>query len=253
MNNPVLTLIQTTGFVYLTPGMVLMWLIGLALIFLAIKKEYEPLLLLPIGFGILLANLPLAALMAPEEGLLWKFYEYGIHWEIVPPLIFLGIGAFTDFGPLLATPRLIFLGAGAQAGVCLTFFAAHAMGFSLPEAATIGIIGGADGPTTIFLASKMATGLLGACAVAAYSYMAMVPIIQPPIMRLMTTKAERCIKMAKSRKVGKREKILFPIISTFLIILLVPASAPWYPCSCSATCSGRQAWWNDSNRRPRTN
>jgi oxaloacetate decarboxylase beta subunit len=218
--------VKTTGFIHLTPGMVLMWCIGLALIYLAIKKEYEPLLLLPIGFGILLANLPLSGLMIPEEGLLWKFYEYGIHWEIIPPLIFLGIGAFTDFSPLLANPRLIFLGAGAQAGVYLTFFAAHAMGFSIKEAATIGIIGGADGPTTIFLASKLAPQLLGACAVAAYSYMAMVPIIQPPIMRLLTSDAERKIRMEKGRKVSKQEKLLFPIVSTFIIILLVPASAP---------------------------
>ncbi|WP_299981359.1 sodium ion-translocating decarboxylase subunit beta [Desulfobacula sp.] len=220
------SLVKTTGFVYLTPGIIVMWIIGLTLIYLAIKKEYEPLLLLPIGFGILLANLPLSGLMTPGEGLLWKFYEYGIHWEIIPPIIFLGIGAFTDFGPLLANPRLIFLGAGAQAGVYLTFFTAHAMGFDIMEAATIGIIGGADGPTTIFLASKLAPQLLGACAVAAYSYMAMVPIIQPPIMRLMTTEAERKIRMTKGRKVSKQEKLLFPIVSTFLIILLVPASAP---------------------------
>lgn len=226
MTSHLTSLVKTTGFAYLTPGIIVMWVIGLALIYLAIKKDYEPLLLLPIGFGILLANLPLSGLMTPEEGLLWKFYEYGIHWEIIPPIIFLGIGAFTDFGPLLANPRLIFLGAGAQAGVYITFFAAQAMGFDIMEAATIGIIGGADGPTTIFLASKIAPQLLGACAVAAYSYMAMVPIIQPPIMRLMTTEAERKIKMAKSRKVTKLEKILFPLVSTFLIILLVPASAP---------------------------
>lgn len=219
-------LIKTSGFIYLTPGMIVMWIIGLTLIFLAIKKDYEPLLLLPIGFGIILANLPLSGLMAPGEGLLWKFYEYGIHWEIIPPIIFLGIGAFTDFSPLLANPRLIFLGAGAQAGVYITFFAAQAIGFNMMESATIGIIGGADGPTTIFLASKIAPQLLGACAVAAYSYMALVPIIQPPIMRLMTTKTERRIKMSKGRKVSQLEKILFPIISTFLIILLVPASAP---------------------------
>lgn len=226
MNGYLVSLLETTGFVHLTPGMVIMWCIGLALIYLAIKKEYEPLLLLPIGFGVLLANLPLSGLMEPGEGLLWKFYEYGIHWEIIPPLIFLGIGAFTDFGPLLSNPRLIFLGAGAQAGVYVTFFAAHAMGYNIMESATIGIIGGADGPTTIFLSSKLAPQLLGACAVAAYSYMAMVPIIQPPIMRLMTTKAEQRIKMEKGRKVGKLERLLFPIVSTFIIILLVPAAAP---------------------------
>ncbi|MGD9732254.1 MAG: sodium ion-translocating decarboxylase subunit beta [Desulfamplus sp.] len=220
-------LFKTTGFFYLTPQMVFMWIIGLTLIYLAISKDYEPMLLLPIGFGIIVANLPLAALMKPEEGLLWKFYQYGIHWEIIPPVIFLGLGALTDFGPLIAKPRLIFLGAGAQGGVYITFFAATAiMGFDLKEAATIGIIGGADGPTTIFLATKLAPQLLGTCAVAAYSYMALVPIIQPPIMKMMTTIEERKIRMTKGRKVTKLEKILFPLVSTFVIILLVPASAP---------------------------
>jgi len=203
-----------------------MWIIGLMLIYLAIAKEYEPLLLLPIGFGIILVNLPLAGLMEPEHGLLWKFYQYGIHWEIIPPVIFLGLGALTDFGPLIANPKLIFLGAGAQAGVYITFFAAHTMGFDLQEAATIGIIGGADGPTTIFLASKMAPQLLGVCAVAAYSYMALVPIIQPPVMKMMTSEEERKIRMKKTRKVKKLEKLFFPLVSTFVIILLVPASAP---------------------------
>lgn len=219
-------LFQTTGFFHLTPQMLIMWVIGLTLIYLAISKDYEPMLLLPIGFGIILANMPLAGLMTPNEGLLWKFYQYGIHWEIIPPVIFLGLGALTDFGPLIANPRLIFLGAGAQGGVYITFFIAHAMGFDLREAATIGIIGGADGPTTIFLATKLAPQLLGTCAVAAYSYMALVPIIQPPIMKLMTSTAERKIRMKKSRKVKKIEKILFPLVSTFVIILLVPASAP---------------------------
>ena len=226
MTNLFAMLFKTTGFFYLTPGMIVMWIIGLVLIYLAISKEYEPLLLLPIGFGIILVNLPLAGLMEPEHGLLWKFYQYGIHWEIIPPVIFLGLGALTDFGPLIANPKLIFLGAGAQAGVYVTFFAAHAMGFNLQEAATIGIIGGADGPTTIFLASKMAPQLLGVCAVAAYSYMALVPIIQPPVMKLMTSEAERKIRMKKTRKVKKLEKLLFPLVSTFVIILLVPASAP---------------------------
>lgn len=220
------TLFQTTGLFYVTPGIVVMWVIGLILIYLAIAKSYEPLLLLPIGFGIILVNLPLAGLMTPHEGLIWKFYEYGIHWEVIPPVIFLGLGALTDFGPLIANPRLIFLGAGAQAGVYITFFAAQAFGFDLKEAATIGIIGGADGPTTIFLASKLAPSLLGVCAVAAYSYMALVPIIQPPVMKLLTTAEERRIRMVKGRKVGALEKMLFPIVSTFVIILLVPASAP---------------------------
>ena len=220
-------LFKTTGFFHLTPGMIVMWGIGLVFIYLAVAKDYEPLLLLPIGFGVLLANLPLAGLMEPGHGLLWRFYQYGIQWEVIPPLIFLGLGALTDFGPVLANPRLIFLGAGAQVGVYLTFFIAHTViGFDLAESAVIGIIGGADGPTTIFLAAKLAPHLLGACAVAAYSYMAMVPIIQPPIMRLLTTEAERKIRMKKVRKVNKLEKIFFPIVSGLLIILLIPASAP---------------------------
>jgi len=226
MNIDVLSVLNTSGFVHITAGTVLMWVIGLILIVLAIYKKYEPLLLLPIGFGIILANLPLAGLMYEGEGLLWRFYHYGIQWEIIPPLIFLGLGALTDFRPLLANPVLIFLGAGAQIGVYITFFAAFGMGFHLNEAATIGIIGGADGPTTIFLAAKLAPHLLGTCAVAAYSYMAMVPIIQPPIMKLLTTKNERRIKMKKNRKVSSLETLVFPIVSTFIIILLIPASAP---------------------------
>lgn len=210
----------------MTPGMGVMWLISVTLMYLAIHKKYEPLLLLPIGFGILIANLPLTNLMDPGEGLIWRFYHYGIEWEIIPPVIFLGLGALTDFGPLLSQPRLIFLGAAAQAGVYITFFVATSVGFTLEEAATIGIIGGADGPTTIFLAAKLAPHLLGACAVAAYSYMALVPIIQPPIMRLLTTENERKIKMKKGRKISTREKVLFPVVATVVIILLVPASAP---------------------------
>jgi len=209
-----------------TPGVIIMWIIGMALIYLAIVKQYEPLLLLPIGFGILISNIPETHLMAPGEGLLWRFYHYGIEWEMLPPLIFLGLGAMTDFGPLLAQPRLIFLGAGAQVGVYVTFFTAYALGFTLQEAATIGIIGGADGPTTIFLAAKLAPHLLGACAVAAYSYMALVPMIQPPIMKLLTTEHERKIKMQKGRKVTPREKLLFPIVAALVIMLLVPPSAP---------------------------
>jgi len=217
---------ESMGLFALSPGMVCMWIIGLVLIYLAINKQYEPLLLLPIGFGILISNLPLTNLMVENEGLLWVFSHFGIEWEIFPPLIFLGLGALTDFGPLLAQPRLIFLGAAAQVGVYLTFFTAYFMGFSLQEAATIGIIGGADGPTTIFLAASLAPHLLGACAVAAYSYMALVPIIQPPIMKLLTTEAERKIKMKKGRKVSSTEKICFPLIAVMLIVLLVPASAP---------------------------
>jgi len=221
-----LTIFTSSGLFHLSWQMPVMWLIGFTLIYLAITRQYEPLLLLPIGFGILLANLPLAGLMVPGEGLLWRFYHYGIQWEIIPPLIFLGLGALTDFGPLLARPSLIFLGAGAQVGVYITFFAAQAFGFDLKEAATIGIIGGADGPTTIFLATKLAPHMLGSCAVAAYSYMALVPIIQPPIMKLLTTQEERKIQMKKLRKVSQREKILFPIVAAMVIILLVPAAAP---------------------------
>lgn len=226
MGNDLLAVFQMAGLFYLTPGMLMMWLIGSVLIYLAIAKGYEPLLLLPIGFGIILANLPLAGLMEPGEGLLWRFYHYGIQWEIIPPIIFLGVGALTDFGPLLAKPVLIFLGAGAQAGVYLAFFAARTIGFDLNEAATIGIIGGADGPTTIFLATKLAPHMLGSCAVAAYSYMALVPILQPPVMRLLTTSRERTIRMKKGRKVTQLERIIFPIVATLVIILLVPAAAP---------------------------
>ncbi len=214
------------GLLALTPGMVFMWIIGLTLIYLAITRQYEPLLLLPIGFGIMLTNLPLTYLMEPGAGLVWRFYHYGIEWEVIPPLIFLGLGALTDFSAVLSQPRLIFLGAAAQVGVYITFFAAYAMGFTLEEAATIGIIGGADGPTTIYLSAKLAPHLLGACAVAAYSYMAMVPLIMPPIMRLLTTEAERKIRMKKGRKVTAREKQVFPLVAAMVIILLVPASAP---------------------------
>lgn len=214
------------GVLAMTPGMAVMWLISATLMYLAIQKKYEPLLLLPIGFGILIANLPLTNLMEPGDGLIWRFYHYGVEWEVIPPLIFLGLGALTDFGPVLSQPRLIFLGAAAQVGVYLTFFVATSVGFTVEEAAAIGIIGGADGPTTIFLTAKLAPHLLGACAVAAYSYMALVPIIQPPVMRLLTTQHERKIKMKKARKIGTREKLLFPIVASTVIILLVPASAP---------------------------
>jgi len=217
---------ENMGLLALTPGMVFMWIIGFVLIYLAITRQYEPLLLLPIGFGIIITNLPLSFLMEPGEGLIWRFYHYGIEWEIIPPLIFLGLGALTDFSALLSQPRLIFLGAAAQVGVYVTFFIAYAMGFSLEEAATIGIIGGADGPTTIYLSARLAPQLLGACAVAAYSYMALVPIIMPPIMKLLTTDSERKIRMKKGRKVTAREKVFFPLIAAMVIILLVPASAP---------------------------
>lgn len=225
MNN-LFELVNMSGILYLTPQMLIMWLIAAALVYLAIAREFEPLLLLPIGFGILLANLPLTGLMEPGHGLIWRFFHYGIQWEIIPPLIFLGVGAMTDFGPVLANPKLLFLGAGAQVGVYITFFSAYLFGFDLAQSAVIGIIGGADGPTTIYLGAKLAPEMLGSCAVAAYSYMAMVPIVQPPVMRLLTTKKERTIRMKTMRKAGKLEKILFPFFAALLIILLVPAAAP---------------------------
>jgi len=219
-------LAASSGAGAVTGPMVVMWGLAVVLLYLAIAKQFEPLLLLPIAFGMLVTNLPMTGLMAPGEGLLWRFYEYGVRSEVIPPLIFLGLGALTDFGPMLSQPRLIFLGAGAQVGVFLTFFAAYAMGFTVPEAATIGIIGGADGPTTIFLAAKLAPQLMGTVAVAAYSYMALVPVIQPPIMRLLTTDAERKIRMTPGRKVHAVEKIVFPVMAGVVLILLVPASAP---------------------------
>ena len=221
-----LDLIVTTGVMHLTIGNLVMWLIAFVFIYLAITKNYEPLLLVPIGFGILVVNLPLTFLMQEGQGLLWKFYHYGLEWEIIPPLIFLGLGALTDFGPMIANPKTLILGAGAQFGVYVSFFGALFLGFNIPEACSIGIIGGADGPTTIYTTVHLAPHLLGATAVAAYSYMSLVPIIQPPIMRLLTTESERKIKMRQLRPVSKREKILFPLVTVLVICLIVPASAP---------------------------
>ena len=219
-------IIFDTGFMYITFGNVVMWAIALTFIVLAITKNYEPLLLVPIGFGMFLVNLPLTDLMV-EGGFLWVPYHYAIdHFDLIPPIIFMGIGAMTDFGPVIANPKMLLLGAGAQFGVYVTFFGALLFGFTMPEAASIGIIGGADGPTTIFLTSKLAPHLLGATAVAAYSYMAMVPIIQPPIMRALTSKEERKIKMKTMRPVSKIEKIGFPLVATLIICLLIPAAAP---------------------------
>jgi sodium ion-translocating decarboxylase beta subunit len=221
-----LDLVLITGVVHLTVGNLVMWLIAFLFIYLAISKNYEPLLLVPIGFGILIVNLPLTFLMKEGEGLLWKFYHYGLEWEIIPPLIFLGLGALTDFGPMIANPKTLILGAGAQFGVYVAFFGALILGFQIPEACSIGIIGGADGPTTIYTTVHLAPHLLGATAVAAYSYMSLVPIIQPPIMRLLTTERERKIRMRQLRPVSKREKILFPLVTVLVICLIVPASAP---------------------------
>jgi sodium ion-translocating decarboxylase beta subunit len=219
-------MILTTGVAHLTIGNLVMWIIAFLFIYLAITKNYEPLLLVPIGFGILIVNLPLTFLMGEGEGLLWKFYHYGLEWEVIPPLIFLGLGALTDFGPMIANPKTLILGAGAQFGVYVSFFGALLLGFNIPEACSIGIIGGADGPTTIYTTVHLAPHLLGATAVAAYSYMSLVPIIQPPIMRLLTTEKERKIKMRQLRPVSKKEKILFPLVTVVVICLIVPASAP---------------------------
>lgn len=221
---------QSTGIALATPGQILMVLVSLVLIYLAIVKKYEPLLLLPISFGMLLANIPGANLMAGPEGnqpggLLYYLY-LGVKDGIYPPLIFLGVGAFTDFGPLIANPKTLLLGAAAQFGIFLTFIGAILLGFPILQAAAIGIIGGADGPTAIYLTTRLAPELLGPIAIAAYSYMALVPIIQPPIMRALTTKKERGIVMAQLRPVSKAEKILFPIIVTILTGFLLPSAVP---------------------------
>ncbi|NPV28007.1 MAG: sodium ion-translocating decarboxylase subunit beta, partial [Firmicutes bacterium] len=219
------TVFISSGLPALDVKQVIMWLVAFAIMYLAIKKEFEPLLLLPIGFGILVANLPLAGLM--EEGhLLWIFYHYGIEWEVIPCVIFLGIGALTDFGPMIANPKTLLLGATAQGGVYITYIGAILAGFTVKEAAGIGIIGGADGPTTIYVLSYLAPYLMGPCAVAAYSYMAMVPLIQPPVAKLLTSVEERKIRMRQLRPVSKTEKILFPIIAVIVITLLVPPAAP---------------------------
>lgn len=204
---------------------VVMLCISLVLIYLAIVKEFEPLLLLPIAFGMLLANLPLAELGSTDEGGLLYYLYQGVKLKIYPPLIFLGIGVMTDFGPLIANPKSLLLGAAAQVGIFITFTGAVLLGFTLPEAGAIGIIGGADGPTAIFTAGKLAEHLTPAIAVAAYSYMALVPVIQPPIMRALTTKKERAIKMTQLREVSKKEKIIFPILVTLLVSLLLPSAA----------------------------
>ena len=214
---------------------VLMILVSLLMLYLAIVKKFEPYLLIPIGFGMLLSNLPSSELFVKTvneltgetsySGLLGYLY-YGVKWGIYPSLIFLGIGATTDFGPLIAYPKSMLLGAAAQIGIFITFLGALAFGFSGAEASSIGIIGGADGPTAILLTSKLAPELLGPISLAAYSYMALVPIIQPPIIRLLTTKKERLIRMTQLRTVSKKERILFPIVTTLVCVLLVPSSAP---------------------------
>ena len=209
-----------SGFSALTGGHVIMICVGLVLLYLAIAKGFEPLLLSPIAFGCILANIPKNGF---EEPGVMSVIMYGIHHEVFPPLIFLGVGAMTDFGPLLANPKTLLLGAAAQAGVFVALLGAMMLGFSVQEAAAIGIIGGADGPTSIYLAAKMAPQLLGAIAVAAYSYMSLVPLIQPPIMKLFTTEADRKIVMEQLRPVSHFEKVAFPIMCTIVISLLLPS------------------------------
>ncbi len=225
------TIIVQTGFMELTWGHVVMWGIGLLFIYLAVAKKYEPLLLLPIGFGIFLVNFPLTPLMGvnPDTGhehIFQIFHHYGIQWEVIPCVIFLGLGALTDFGPLIANPKTLLVGAGAQLGVFITFSATLIFGFTWKEAASVAIIGGADGPTTIYLTNALAPHLLGPNALAAYSYMAMVPIIQPPLMRLFTSKAERKIVMRQLRPVSQKEKLLFPLLGAALIALMIPSIMP---------------------------
>lgn len=215
---------QSTGFMAITGRSLIMVLVSFVLLYFAIRKQYEPLLLVPIAFGMLLVNLPLGGLM-DEGGLLYFIYQ-GTRLGIYPALIFLGVGAMTDFGPLIANPRSVLLGAAAQFGIFFTFIGATLLGFTGPEAASISIIGGADGPTAIFLTSQLAPELLGPIAVAAYSYMALVPIIQPPIMKALTTKEERKVKMEQLRPVSKIEKIVFPIVVAVVCIYLLPSAAP---------------------------
>ena len=237
--------LQSTGFAEITGGQIIMLLVSFVLLYLAIKKEFEPLLLVPIAFGMLLANLPLAGLMKEPiveivtdpttgkmvsetkelGGLLYYLYQ-GVKLGIYPPLIFMGVGAMTDFGPLIANPKSVLLGAAAQFGIFFTFVGAIILGFTGPESASIAIIGGADGPTALYLTSQLADHLLGPIAVAAYSYMALVPIIQPPIMKALTTEEERKIKMEQLRPVSKKEKIIFPIIVTVFVVLLLPSAGP---------------------------
>jgi oxaloacetate decarboxylase beta subunit len=222
-----LELIRQSGIANLSIGNVAMFIIAGVLIYLAIAKNYEPLLLIPIGFGAILANLPMANLGSYGDGIIALIYDAGIRTELLPPLIFLGVGALTDFRPLLGRPLTFLLGAAAQVGIVVAALGAgYLLDFNAQEAASIGIIGGADGPTSIFLASQLAPHLLGPIAVAAYSYMSLVPIIQPPIMRLLTTKKERAIDMPQAIPVSQKAVILFPIVTGLVASLAIPSSAP---------------------------
>jgi carboxybiotin decarboxylase len=223
----IVKILQTTGFAHITAGNLIMLLVGGVAIYLAIVKKFEPLILLPIGFGIILGNLPYGAglpIGVYDEGSVFRYLYFGVTKGIYPPLIFLGIGALTDFSTLISSPKSLLLGAAAQVGIFGTYLGALFLGFNTPEAASIGIIGGADGPTSIFLSSQLAPHLLGPIAIAAYSYMALVPVIQPPIMRLLTTHKERLIKMKPPRAVSRREKIIFPIMVVVVAALIAPGS-----------------------------
>ncbi|MBN2558847.1 MAG: sodium ion-translocating decarboxylase subunit beta [Clostridia bacterium] len=243
--NAIGKLINDSGFMTMTWQQLLMIIISCFLLYLGIVKKYEPLLLIPIAFGMLLTNLPGAQMyhaefwsdsanpefkpdymMILQKGGILDLFYIGIKSGVFPPLIFMGVGAMNDFGPLIANPKTFLLGAAAQLGIFFTFIGAQFLGFTPLESGAIGIIGGADGPTAIFTATKLAPHLLGAIAVAAYSYMALVPFIQPPIMKLLTTKKERQVEMKQLRPVSKKEKIIFPIVVTILVVLLIPASAP---------------------------
>ena len=219
-----------SGFASLTIENIIMILVGLVLLYLAIAKDYEPLLLLPIAFGCIMANFPNTG-FETDMGVMMAI-GFGIKYEIFPPLIFMGVGAMTDFGPLIANPKTMLLGAAAQIGVFVALAGAMALGFNVQEAASIGIIGGADGPTAIYLTTKLAPHLLGAIAVAAYSYMSLVPLIQPPIMKLCTTKAQRSIKMVNLRPVTHFEKVAFPIVVAIVVSLLLPPVAALMGCLC---------------------
>ena len=214
------------GVFNITLGNIVMICIGLLLVYLAIKKNYEPLILLPIGATAILVNLPLQTLTEPPHGLLYLVKTYLIDTEVVPLLIFLGLGAMTDFGPMIANPKSLLLGAAAQIGVFIALITAITLGFNLKEAASIGIIGGADGPTTIYLTVKLAPHLLAANAVAAYSYMALVPLIQPPVIKALTSCEERRIRMKQLRPVSKTEKIMFPLVTMVVVGFLVPSAIP---------------------------
>ncbi len=220
---------QYTGFANVTAGHIIMILIGLVFVYLAIKKDWEPLLLIPIGFGMVIGNIPLFPGMQVgiyEDGSVLNILYQGVRKGFYPPLIFLGIGAMTDFSALISNPKLLLVGAAAQFGIFAAYAGALALGFTPAEAGAIGIIGGADGPTAIFLSGKLAPDLIGAISVSAYSYMALVPVIQPPVMRMLTTKKERLIRMKAPRAVSQQEKIIFPIVGFLITAFIVPSGIP---------------------------